>query len=83
MTEKQVYKKTLEIFDNKCAICESTNVALHHIRYGGLYGGRKTYIGNIIPLCTEHHSLVHTNKSYYMPKLIEIINKKLEDIKYE
>ena len=51
---------------------------MHHIRYGGLYGGRKTYMGNVIPLCAEHHRLVHTNKKYYMTKLIEIIDKKLK-----
>lgn len=78
MTDKQVYNKTLELFDGKCAICGNPNVALHHIRYGGLYGGRKTYMGNVIPLCEKHHRLVHTNKNKYMPKLIELIDKKME-----
>jgi len=45
---------------------------------GGLYGGRKTYMGNVIPLCEKHHRLVHTNKDRYMPMLIDMINERLE-----
>ena len=78
MTEREVYKKTYNIFTGRCAICGSNEIQMHHIRYGGLYGGRKTYIGNVIPLCAEHHRLVHTNKKYYMSRLIEIIEKKLK-----
>lgn len=78
MKDKQVYEKTLELFGGCCALCGSPYVQLHHIRYGGLYGGRKTYMGNVIPLCKEHHDLVHTNKKKYMPMLIGIVDKKLE-----
>jgi len=78
MTEKEVYQKTYDLFNGLCAICKSNQIQMHHIRYGGLYGGRKTYIGNIIPLCKKHHDLVHTNKDYYMPILIKIINKKIQ-----
>ena len=77
--EKETYKKTLELFDGCCAMCGSPYVELHHIRYGTYRGGRQTYMGNIIPLCKEHHMLVHTNKKLYMPKLIEMINKKMGD----
>lgn len=80
MNDKKVYQKTLELFNNCCAICGSNQVQCHHIRYGGLYGGRKTYMGNIIPLCKKHHDLVHTNKKKYMPILIKMIDKKLEGI---
>lgn len=73
--EKEVYKKTMELFDYKCAICGNNNVAAHHIRFGGLYGGRKTYMGNVIPLCEKHHRLVHTNKKKYMPILIKLIDE--------
>jgi len=83
MKEKEIYKKSSELFDNCCAICGNNQIHMHHIRYGGLYGGRKTYIGNVIPLCKTHHDLVHTNKDKYMPILIEIINKKLEENNYE
>ena len=78
MTDKQVYQKTYDLFDGLCAICQSNQIHMHHIRYGGLYGGRLTYMGNVIPLCNRHHDLVHTNKDYYMPKLIEIIDKKIQ-----
>ena len=79
MTDKQVYKKTYELFNGLCAICENNQIHMHHIRYGGLLGGRKTYMGNIIPLCKKHHDLVHKNKEKYMPILIQIINKKMEE----
>lgn len=83
MKEKEIYRISSELFDNRCAICGNNQIHMHHIRYGGLYGGRKTYIGNIIPLCKTHHDLVHTNKDKYMSILIEIINKKLEENNYE
>lgn len=76
MKDKEVYKKTLELFNNCCAICGSNQVQCHHIRYGGLYGGRKTYMGNIIPLCKKHHDMVHKNKKKYMPMLIEIVDRR-------
>lgn len=80
MSDKEVYQKTLELFNNCCAICGNNQVHCHHIRYGGLYGGRKTYMGNIIPLCKKHHDTVHKNKKKYMPILIEMIDKKMEGI---
>lgn len=75
--EKEVYQKTIELFNGECAICRNTNIHLHHIRYGGLQGGRKTYLGNVIPLCKQHHDLVHTNKKKYMPILIDMIDRKI------
>lgn len=78
MNDKQVYQKTYELFNGLCAICKNNQIHMHHIRYGGLYGGRKTYLGNVIPLCEKHHRLVHTDKNKYMPILIEIIDKKLQ-----
>ena len=77
MTDKQVYEITMDIFDYKCAICGSNVVALHHIRYGAV--GRHTYLGNVIPLCPNHHNLVHSNKKKYQPILIDICNKKLKE----
>ena len=76
--EKKVYEETSKLFDGLCAICGSNQIHMHHIRYGGLYGGRKTYMGNVIPLCKKHHDLVHTDKNKYMPILIEIIDKKIQ-----
>ena len=76
--EKEVYQKTIELYNGRCAICGNTNIHLHHIRYGGLQGGRKTYLGNVIPLCEKHHRLVHTNKKKYMQELIKMKAKKLQ-----
>lgn len=76
-TEKEVYEKTKELYNGRCAICGNNQIQMHHIRYGGLQGGRKTYLGNVIPLCQYHHRLVHTNKKKYMPELIEMINRKI------
>ena len=75
--EKKVYEDTIRLYDGLCAICGSNQIHLHHIRYGGLYGGRKTYMGNVIPLCKKHHDMVHSNKEKYMPMLIDMINKKI------
>lgn len=74
--EKEVYEKSSQMFDNCCAICGSPYIHLHHIRYGAC--GRKTYMGNVIPLCEEHHRLVHSNKKKWQPMLIDIINKRIE-----
>lgn len=74
--EKEVYEKSSQLFDNCCAICGSPYIHLHHIRYGAC--GRKTYMGNVIPLCEEHHRLVHSNKKKWQPVLINIINKRIE-----
>lgn len=77
MTEKQVYEITKDIFNRCCAMCGSPLIQMHHIRYGAC--GRHTYMGNVIPLCKQHHDLVHTNKKKYQPMLIDIVNKKLKE----
>lgn len=73
--EKEVYEKTIELYNGRCAICGNNQIQLHHIRYGAC--GRKTYLGNVIPLCKQHHDLVHTNKRKYQPILIDMINRKI------
>lgn len=75
--DKEVYKKTLELFNYQCAICGSNQVQCHHIRYGAC--GRHTYMGNIIPLCKQHHDLVHTNKKKYQPILIDLIERRINE----
>ena len=75
---KEVYKNALEMFNGCCAICGNNQPQLHHIRYGGIYG-RKTYRGNVIPLCLRHHDLVHSSKEYYMPKLIKLIDERIKE----
>lgn len=77
--EKKVYEYINSI-EKYCQLCGSyQSLHRHHIRYGAC--GRKTYIGNIIVLCERCHRLVHSNKKYWMPKLIELdeeIRKKYE-----
>lgn len=71
--EKQVYEYITEL-EPYCQLCGSPyQLNRHHIRYGSC--GRKTYIGNIIVLCERCHRLVHSNKKYWQPKLIEIDRK--------
>lgn len=79
--ESEVYQLTYKLFNYECAICKSNVCAMHHIRYGA--EGRKTYLGNVIPLCPRHHDLVHTNKNKYQPMLIDMINRKLQENGYE
>ena len=81
MTDKKVYQITYDLYNGLCAMCGSNQIQMHHIRYGGLYGGRKTYLGNVIPLCKKHHDLVHTNKKKYMYELIDMIDFKLKEYK--
>lgn len=73
---KEVYEKTKELYNGCCAICGSPYIEMHHIRYGAC--GRHTYMGNVIPLCSDHHKQMHTNKRKYQPMLIDMINKKME-----
>ena len=73
--EEKVYQETYNLFNGCCALCGSPYIQMHHIRYGAC--GRKTYMGNVIPLCNFHHDLVHSNKRKYQPMLIEIIEDKI------
>lgn len=82
--DKEVYEKTAKLYEIDdvvcCAICGISNyIEMHHIRYGAC--GRKTYMGNVIPLCSDHHKQMHTNKRKYQPMLIDMINKKMESDK--
>ena len=80
--ESEVYQNTLKMFDYCCAICGNNSIQMHHIIFGNLRGGRKTYMGNVIPLCKHHHDMAHKNKLKYMDELLEIVNKKMEENGY-
>lgn len=72
--EKRIYEQIVEE-QPYCQLCGSTyNLHIHHIRYGAC--GRKTYIGNLIRLCKSCHDKVHSNKKYWQPILIEMVDKK-------
>ena len=78
--EKEAYNKTFELYDGCCAFCGNPLIEMHHIRYGAC--GRKTYLGNVIPLCSDHHKEVHSNKKKWQPILIEMIDEKIRsDVK--
>lgn len=78
MSDKGVYKKIVEN-EPYCQMCGSTYfLQIHHIYYrsqGGL-----TVPKNLIRLCAKCHSLVHSNKDYYQPLLIQMQIKKYGDI---
>lgn len=74
-SERDVYKHVTDT-QNHCALCGSQNesqLIMHHIRFGA--GGRKTYIGNVIRLCTICHLRVHNNDKRFRPILIRKINE--------
>lgn len=73
--DKEVYNHVVATQEH-CALCGSMNesqLIMHHIRFGA--GGRKTYIGNVIRLCTVCHIKVHKNDKKYRPILIRKINE--------
>ena len=79
MKEKEIYQ-TIADEQPYCQLCGSPyNLHIHHIRYGSC--GRKTYFGNLIRLCEYHHRLVHSNKKYWQPILIDLANKHEDKMK--
>lgn len=80
MSDKEVYEKTLEMFNNSCALCGRSDVELHHIRFGNHL--RHTFMGNVIPLCRTHHKAVHDHKWTYLPTLVQIVNDRMEQYGY-
>lgn len=34
MTDKEVYRRTFDMYKGLCAICGSNQTQMHHIRYG-------------------------------------------------
>lgn len=81
--ESEVYQNTLKMFDYCCAICGNNSIQMHHIIFGNLRGGRKTYMGNVIPLCKHHHDMAHSNKLKYMNELLELVRNKMIENGYE
>lgn len=81
MNGKQVYKKIVEE-QPYCQLCGSPyNLHIHHIYYRSQLG--MNVEKNLIRLCTNCHSLVHSNKKKYQPLLLEIQYKKYGVFKKE
>jgi len=73
VTDK-TYNAVFERDKGRCRICgTSYNLELHHIVYRSEAKDKINDIGNCIMLCNEHHRLVHSNKKYWKPKLLEIL----------
>lgn len=72
----ETYMKVYERDGGVCQFCGTNqNIHAHHILYRSQ---RKDLIDeptNLILLCEEHHSLVHSNKKKYQPMLLEMIKK--------
>lgn len=57
----------------KCRWCGRTNagIHLHHVIYRS--SGGKHLLENLISLCPLHHTVVHSDKAYYQPLLLELL----------
>ena len=77
----ETYMKVIERDKYMCQICGANqDLHAHHILYRSQ---RKDLIDeptNLIMLCGRCHGLVHSNKKKYQPMLIEMIDKKMEDL---
>lgn len=67
----------------KCRWCGRTNagIDLHHVTYRSS-GGKHT-LENLISLCREHHSLAHSDKPFYQPLLMELVELEPSIIGYQ
>ena len=75
LVKTDIYKQVLER-DKCCRLCGTTNnLHLHHIKYRSEAKDLINEPSNLIMLCSEHHRLVHSNKHYWQPKLIEMIGE--------
>lgn len=81
MSDKDIYKEIVER-EKWCRLCGGTfGLHIHHILYrsqGGL-----TKKENLIRLCDRCHRLVHSNKNYWQPKLLEMQHTLFGDFKKE
>ena len=62
--------------DKGCRLCDEKcfgNIEIHHIRYRSEDINLIDDPNNCIALCTYHHELVHSNKHYWQPKLLEMM----------
>lgn len=69
--------------NGKCRWCGRTNagIHLHHVIYRST--GGKHLPENLISLCGEHHALVHSDKPFYQPLLLELLQLEPSIIGYQ
>lgn len=71
---QETYDKVMQRDNYKCRLCgTSLNLQLHHIIYRSEDKSKINDINNCIMLCVKHHVLVHSNKKYWQPKLLELV----------
>ena len=71
---QDTYNKVMQRDNYKCRLCgTSLNLQLHHIIYRSEDKSKINDINNCIMLCVKHHVLVHSNKKYWQPKLLELV----------
>ena len=70
---KETYNVVIQRDNYSCRLCGSTNwLQLHHILYRSERKDLINDIDNCIMLCENCHRLVHSNKKYWQPILIDI-----------
>ena len=72
---KETYKKVIERDNYKCRLSDincNGDLELHHIKYRSEAKNLINEPNNCIMLCNVHHRLVHSNKHYWQPKLLEM-----------
>lgn len=76
---KETYNKVFQRDKGKCRLANSEcegYLELHHIKYKSEAKDLINNIDNCIMLCNYHHRLVHSNKHYWQPCLIDLLTKK-------
>ena len=64
-------RKIKELYNGKCVLCGRKGEHIHHIRYKSEDRTKIDDLDNLIYLCIKCHNLVHSNKTYWQPRLIE------------
>lgn len=73
----ETYMKVFERDGGVCQFCGTNqNIHCHHVRYRSERRDLIDEPTNMILLCEEHHSLVHSNKKKYQPMLLKIMEDK-------
>lgn len=74
--KKEVYQEVLERDNYTCRLRDKTCegwLELHHIRYRSERPDLINDLDNCMMLCVKHHREVHSNKHYWQPKLLSIL----------
>lgn len=67
-----VYDEVYERDKGRCRICGRTNIQIHHIIYRSEAKNLINDSSNCIMLCFECHQMVHSDKHYWQPILLNM-----------